>query len=207
MVVGWDATHGEFTIEDYYYFSKLKRYAEKEGIEIYEVKRFCELDEYDVIVFNYPEKDFRNWEIRKILRWIKLGKRVIFASYYGNMDLVSDRINKVLAKIGVRIRINNDVVIDPENNNGDVLFPKGIYREYTVVMPCSSSISSKNGVLIRSSEKAVSHPTGLRRPVLGIKLRIGGELIVLGTCVFWDNYSIDFEDNRILALDLLRYEF
>ncbi|HIP25997.1 MAG TPA: hypothetical protein EYG81_06080 [Archaeoglobus profundus] len=204
MIVGWDASHSEFTIDDYYYFSKLRRYAEKEGIEVYEVKNFNKLGNYDVIVFNYPEKDFRSQEIGKIKRWLKSGKRIIFASYYGNMDGVSERINRVLTKLNVPVRINNDVIMDPENNMGDLLFPKAKYKDYIVVMPCSASIAAKNNVLISSFDGARSHPTGLENPVFGVKLNMGGELVVLGTCVFWDNYSIDVESNKILALDLLK---
>jgi hypothetical protein len=203
-VVGWDASHGEFTIEDYYYFSKLRKYAEKEDIEIYEIKNFNKLGEYDIIVFNYPEKEFKSQEIAKIKRWLKSGKRIIFAAYYSNMDGVAERINKVLTKMELPVRINNDVIVDPENNYNDMLFPKAKYKDYTVVMPCSASITARDNVVISTFEKARSHPTGLENPAIGVKLDMGGELIVLGTCVFWDNFAIDIEDNKALALDLLR---
>jgi len=202
--VGWDASHGEFTIEDYYYFSKLRKFAEKEDIEIYEIKNFSKLGEYDVIVFNYPERDFRSQEITRIRRWLKAGKRVIFAAYYSNMDGVAERINKVLTKMNVPVRINNDVVMDPENNYDDILFPKGKYKDHTVVMPCSASVTAKDGIIVSSFETAKCHPTGLENPAFGVKLDMGGELIVLGTCVFWDNFAIEVEDNKILALDLLK---
>ena len=45
----------------------------------------------------------------------------------------------------------------------------------------------------------------MRKPILGVRVKMGGELIVIGTCVFWDNYSIDLKDNRVLALDLLTF--
>jgi len=203
-VVGWDASHGEFTIEDYYYFSKLRKFAEGEGIEIYEIKNFNKLGDYDVIVFNYPEKDFRSQEISKIRRWLRAGKRVIFAAYYSNMDGVAERINKVLARMEVPVRINNDVIIDPENNYGDMMFPKGRYGEKVVVMPCSASVSAKDGAIITSFESARCHPTGIERPFFGVRVEMGGELIVLGTCVFWDNFAIEIEENKTFSLDLLR---
>ena len=206
MSVGWDNSHGEFTIEDYYYFSKLRRYAEKEDIEIYEIKNFNKLGDYDVIVFNYPEKDFKSQEIAKIRRWLKAGKRVIFAAYYENMDGVAERINKALAKMEIPVRINNDVVMDPVNNYEDVLFPKAKYKEHTVVMPCSASVTAKDNVIVQTFETAKCHPTGIESPALGVKLDVGGELIVLGTCVFWDNFAIEWEDNRELAIDLLKFE-
>ncbi len=204
-VVGWDNSHGEFTIEDYYYFSKLRKFAEKEGVEIYEIKSFNKLGDYDVIVFNYPEKDFRSQEIAKIKRWLRMGKRIIFAAYYSNMDGVAERINKVLAKIEVPVKINNDVVMDPENNYEDILFPKGKYGEHTVVMPCSASVTAKDGILVNSFETAKCHPTGVENPAFGVRVNMEkGELIVLGTCVFWDNFAIEWEENKILALDLLK---
>jgi hypothetical protein len=123
MSVGWDASHGEFLIDDYYYFSKLKRYVEKEGVEIYEVRDFNRLSEHDVIVFNYPEVRFKSWEIKKIDRWLRSGKRVIFTSYYQNLDSTCENINRVLAKLEISVRVNNDVVIDPEENIGDMMFP------------------------------------------------------------------------------------
>jgi len=203
-VVGWDASHGEFTIEDYYYFSKLRKFAEREDIEIYEIKNFSKLGEYDIIDFNYPEKDFKSQEVSKIKRWLKTGKRIIFAAYYSNIDGVAERINKVLAKMEVPVRINNDVIMDPENNYNDMLFPRGKYKEYTVVMPCSASVTAKDNIMISSFESARSHPTGSENPALGVKLNMGGELVILGTCVFWDNFAIEIENNKILALDLLK---
>jgi len=203
MSVGWDASHGEFLIEDYYYFSKLKRVAKEEGIEIYQEEDFRKLGEHDVIVFNYPEERFRSWEVKKINSWLRRGKRIIFATYYGNMDNTAENINKVLAKLEIPIRINNDVVIDLENNLDDMMYPICRYKEYRVVMPCASSLTTNNNALIVSD--GVTHPNGVKNPIIGARYRERGEIIVLGTCVFWDNYSIGFLDNKILALDLLRY--
>ena len=58
MKVAWDISHQEFTIEDDYYFSKLKKYSKKEGIQIFEIKKFSELQKFEILVFNYPEKPF-----------------------------------------------------------------------------------------------------------------------------------------------------
>ncbi len=203
MSVGWDASHGEFLIEDYYYFSKLKRLAKDEGIEIYQEDDFKKLGEHDVIVFNYPEERFRSWEIRKINSWLKKGKRIVFATYYGNMDSTAENINRVLTKLEIPIRINNDVVIDLENNAGDMMFPICKYKNYRVVMPCASSLTTNNNALI-ISETGLTHPNGAKSPVVGARYKDKGEVIVLGTCVFWDNYSLELLDNRILALDILR---
>ncbi len=202
MSVGWDASHGEFLIEDYYYFSKLKRIARDRGIEIYQEEDFRSLGDHDVIVFNYPEERFRSWEIRKIWSWFRRGKRIIFATYYGNMDSTAENINRVLSKLEIPIRINSDVVIDLENNVGDMMFPICRYRGYNVVMPCATSLTSEDNAIIVSS--GISHPTGLKNPTVGAVYRERGEIFVIGTCVFWDNYSIELMDNINLALDLLR---
>ena len=205
-VVGWDASHSEFLIEDYYYFSKLKRIAEKEGIEIHQVDNFNKLEEYDVIVFNYPEERFESWEIKKIWEWLKAGKRLIFTSYYKNMDSTAENINNVFTKLEIPVRINNDVVIDPENNAGDMMFPIARYDKYKVVMPCTSSITAQKNctALVISSDKALAKPTGFKKPVLGVKFKMKGEIIALGTCVFWDNHCIELENNKMLASDLLK---
>jgi hypothetical protein len=82
------------------------------------------------------------------------------------------------------------------------MFPVCRYKNYEVVMPCSSSLEARNGSLVISS--GVTHPYGQKNPVVGAEFKDVGRVIVLGTCVFWDNYSIDLMDNKILALDLLR---
>lgn len=201
MSVGWDASHGEFLIEDYYYFSKLKKLAEVEGIRIYQENDFKYLGNHDVIVFNYPEKRFKSSEIKKIDKWLRSGKKIIFATYYNNMDSTAENVNGVLEKLEIPIRINNDVVLDMENNAGDMMFPICKYKNYNVVMPCTSSLTVNGNRLIKSKGFNLY---GLKNPVVGASFKDVGEIIVLGTCVFWDNYSIDLLDNKILALDLLK---
>lgn len=206
MMVGWDATHGEFTIEDYYYFSKLKTYAENEGIKIDEVRAFSKLANYDIIVFNYPELRFKVWEINRIKSWIKRGKRVIFATYYNNHDNVAEIINHVLQRMDAGIKINSDVIVDSENNfSNDRFFPIAKFKDMTLVMPCSASIAAKDAeILVKGLPTAKTLPEG-NESVFAVRKKMGdGELIVLGTCVFWDNYSLDVERNRDFALWLLK---
>jgi hypothetical protein len=190
MSVGWDATHGEFTIEDYYYFSKLKKLSEKEGIEIVEVKRFQELANYDVIVINYPEVKFRKTEIARIKSWVKRGKKVIFAGYYSNLDGVAENINRILEKTS-DVRINSDVIVDEVNNIGDSLFPMARCDDLEVVMPCSASVSGGKPFVVGKDVFAAHH----------------NGIIVIGTCVFWDNYSIELAENRDFAIRLLSGDF
>ncbi|WP_048086010.1 DUF4350 domain-containing protein [Archaeoglobus veneficus] len=191
MKVAWDASHGEFTIEDYYYFSKLKRYAGQEGVEIVEIKSFSRLASYDTIVFNYPEIRFRKWEIGRIKAWLKRGKRIIFAAYYSNLDGVAENVNRVLAKVS-DVRVNYDVIVDDSNNHGDSMYPKAVCRGMELVMPCSASVSG--------GEPFVTSASGA---VFGTR---DGNLFVLGTCVFWDNFSIGLADNRKFSLKLLKGE-
>ena len=189
MKVAWDASHGEFTIEDHYYFSKLKKFARKEGIEVVEVRSFSKLAEYDVIVFNYPEIRFRRWEISRIRSWLRKGKRIIITAYYANLDGVAENVNRILRSVS-SMKVNYDVIKDESNNYGDKMFPLAHYNELDLVMPCSASISG-------------GHPTVTGKGVLGAK---ENGLICLGTCVFWDNYSIEFADNKEFSLKLLRGE-
>ncbi len=196
MKVGWSASHGEFLIEDYYYFSKLKEYAENDGIEIVQENSFYRLERYDVVVFNYPEISFRLRELGRIRGWLRRGKRIIFASYYNNLDRVSEIINRALARINSTVRLGMDIVVDEKNNISDSRFPVAVWKGRKVVMPCSSSVYGGTP-LVRSD-----------RAVFGASEEIGnGKILVIGTCVFWDNYSIDLLSNRKLSLSLLAGDF
>ncbi len=189
MRIAWDASHGEFTITDYYYFSKLTKIAEKEGIIIDEVKNFSKLGDYDIIVFNYPEIIFRQSEVARIRNWVRKGKKVVLAAYYSNHDGVAENVNRVAKKFG--IRVNYDVIKDPENNVGDEMFPIAVCDSLEVVMPCSASVSG--------GEPFISGK--------GVFASKANGVLVLGTCVFWDNYSIELANNKELALLILSGEF
>ncbi len=186
--VAWDSSHGEFLISDYYYFSKLRRYAEREGILVDEVKDFEKLWEYDVIVFNYPEIKFTKREVDRILRTLEKdkSKTVVLLAYYSNVDGVAENVNRVSEKAG--IKVENGVVMDYERNAGDPMFPIAEWRGKEVLMPCSSPV--RGGV-----------PVVAGKDVFAAK---SGNLVVFGTCVFWDNYSIGFKANRELALSVLK---
>ena len=63
-------------------------------------------------------------------------------------------------------------------------------------MPCSCSIDYNSAEVIVKSEK---------NDVIGVMKKINnGLLIVLGTCVFWDNYSIDKFENKKFSLAILK---
>ncbi len=189
MKVGWDASHGEFLITDYYYYSKLKKYAESRGIKIDAVTKFSRLGNYDVIVFNYPEMRFKVSEIKMLRRWIRDGKKVVFAGYYNDFDDVNSNINRTLSKLGIEIKLNNDIVRDKPYYE-DVNFPIAEYNGLKVVMPCSSSVEGE--AILKTKNYCLAAKQS--------------EVIVIGTCVFWDNYSIDLMDNKEFSLLLLSGE-
>ncbi len=189
MRVAWDASHGEFTITDYYYFSKLSKVAEKEGIVIEEVNSFWKLGEYDIIVFNYPEIFFRKREVARIKTWVKKGKKIILAAYYSNFDRVAENVNRVAEKFN--LRVNYDLIRDPDRNAGDDMFPIANCGDLEVVMPCSASVSG-------------GEPFVVGKDVFAAKT---DGVLVLGTCVFWDNYALEFADNKEFAVRILSGEF
>uniref|UniRef100_A0A7C3RED9 DUF4350 domain-containing protein n=1 Tax=Archaeoglobus fulgidus TaxID=2234 RepID=A0A7C3RED9_ARCFL len=189
MKVVWSIAKGEFSIGDYYYFSKLNRIAEKEGIEMDEVKSFKKLGNYDLIVFNYPEIRFTSSEAVRIKKWAEEGKKIVLSGYFSNVDGVAANVNRVSRQFGVTI--NYDVLKDPERNAGDEMFPVAKCDELEVVMPCSASVSGGRTFVIGK----------------GVFGAVSGNVLVLGTCVFWDNYSIDLAQNKEFALRILRGEF
>ena len=190
MRVGWDASHGEFTINDYYYFSKLKRLAESEGIKIEEVKKFSKLGEYDVIVINYPEVKFERHEVLELKSWVENGKKLILTAYYSNLDSVARIINDILMVVS-DMRVNEDIVADEERNVGDKYFPVAFCDGLEVVMPCSASVRGGEEFVVGKDVFAARNEN----------------VLAIGTCVFWDNYSIDLADNRKFAIRLLSGEF
>ena len=203
MKIGWDISHGEFTIEDQYHFSKLKEYAEKKGATIEEVKDFQDLEEFDVLVFNYPERFFKNYEVLYLKKWLEKGKRAIFTTYCNNMDSVADIVNDAIQKIYPNLQINHDIIVDPVHNFGREFLVKAKYKGCVVVLPCSASIKASEHI-VETFESAKTYPTGHKKPVPAAKIKVGkGELIIIGTCVFWDNFSIDIEHNKLFALEIL----
>ncbi len=204
--VAWDVSKQGFTIEDHYYFSKLKNLLLKNGIRVEEVKKFKKLIRYDVIVFNYPEKKFTKEEKEVIDKALFLGRRVILCGYYNNEDKVADVINSLTKHFG--LKLNKDKITDSINNiNNDPylirttkIFINGIEE---VMFPCTATVSGGE-TLIRCENTAKSNRN--YDTIIASKLNYkNGELIVIGTCSFWDNFSIDLYDNKKFALYLLKY--
>lgn len=204
--VAWDISKQGFTIEDHYYFSKLKRILQENNIKVYEVKRFKELVKYDVIVFNYPEKRFNKEERQIIEKALFLGRRVILCGYYNNEDNVADTINSLTKYFG--IKLNKDKITDNVNNyDNDPFLIKtsrvSINEINCLVFPCPASVSGGEP-LVFSESTAKSNRN--HEPILCSKVKyMNGEIIIVGTCSFWDNFSIELFDNKKFALYLLNY--
>lgn len=189
MATVWSASRGEFSIGDYYYFSKLTRIAEKEQLEMHEEKNFAKLEDYEVIIFNYPEIRFTANDVARIKKWARMGKKIVLTSYYSNVDRVSENVNRVARYFG--LRINYDLITDDEKNYGDPMFPFAKCGILEVLMPCSASVSGGESFVVGK----------------GVFGAVSGSVLVLGTAVFWDNYSIEVANNREFALKILRGEF
>ena len=211
--VGWDYTHQEFTITDYYYFSILSRVCKENNIAVEEVTDWNELKNYDVIVFNYPEKGFTSDEVEQVKKWVEEeGKRVIILGYYKNEDNIADTINSLSKHFG--IIMNGDEVTDDKNNHNQdpyFLVTSKIYHfnqdTEKVMLACTPSLTIKgeNIAIVVEGENTAKSNQGFK-PILGAmyKSSSGGEFIVIGTCVFWDNYSIELYSNKNFALNLLK---
>jgi len=210
--VAWSITHQEFIISDHYYFSKLERYTKENGIIVEEVDKFEKLADYDVIVFNYPEIPFTKEEADFIEELVKKGKKVGIYAYYKNEDQIADRCNTLSERFG--IKFNGDIVTDDINNydNDNLLitttdiFPKlkekGIQK---VMLACTDTLTIAENVkpLIKAENTAISKLG--KEKILFAKYDdpSGGCFIAGGTCVFWDNYSIDLYNNKEFSLALL----
>ncbi len=210
--VAWSLAHQEFIISDHYYFSKLERYAKDNGIRIDEVDKLERFTDYDTIIFNYPEIPFDKDEVDFIQELVKKGKTVGIFGYYKNEDKIADTCNTLSERFG--IKFNGDIVTDPFNNydNDDLLIVASDCTNFDerikkVMLACTDTLTTtKKEVrsLIYGSNTAKSK---LGRDILlfaeYVDPESGGKFIAGGTCVFWDNYSIDLYDNKELSINIL----
>lgn len=213
--VAWSVTHQEFIISDHYYFSKLQRYAKENSIQVDEVDEFEKFADYDTIIFNYPEIPFKDEEVDFIQELVKKGKKVGIFAYYKNEDKIADTCNTMAKRFG--IMFNGDIITD-ETNNYDCdnllitttniaqkMKEKGVNK---VVLACTDSLTltgPNTTTLIYAEDSAVSQLN--KEKILFAKYDdpSGGCFIAGGTCVFWDNYSIDLYNNKELSLLLLSH--
>ncbi len=199
----WSYSKGEFTVDDHYYFSKLKRLLD-ENFKYEVITNFDDIISTPTrgIVFNYPEEKFSDDEIDRILDKVAKGTNIILLGYYLNEDQVASNINSILDRIGGYM--NYDAVRDSESNHeSDELLPivSGVSdlipNVERVLMPCSASllVPPKGTPLLWTSDGqvlAASTPYGK------------GTVFYIGTCVFWDNFAIRLYDNMQFSLNLLK---
>lgn len=211
--VAWSVTHQEFIISDHYYFSKIQRYTKDRGIVVEEVDQFERLGDYDVVVFNYPEIPFKTDEVDFIEELVRKGKKVGIFAYYKNEDRIADTCNTMSKRFG--ISFNGDIVTDEVNNydNDNLLITTTKVSEQLkvngvgrVVLPCTDSltISSERVRPLVYGEDSAVYQLGKEKILFAqYEDPSGGCFIAGGTCVFWDNYSIDLYNNREFSLYLL----
>ena len=203
--LAWSYAKGEFIITDHYYFSILEKLVSQR----YEWRLPTSFDEIEafnphVIVFNYPEKPFSPEEVKRVLKWIEEGKGVGLFSYYLNEDEVTENVNRILKEAGVEIL--TDEVRDPKScykgddllvvtdNLHPLLKEKGVKE---VMLACTSSLKIDDSTI-----PLVKDRTGEK--VLVAYKEIGkGRVVFGGTCVFWDNFSIEKYDNEKYSLEIL----
>ncbi len=210
--VAWSVAHQEFIISDHYYFSKLQKYAKEAGIHIDEVDEVEKFADYDTIIFNYPEIPFKPEEVDFIEELVKKGKTVGIFGYYKNEDRIADTCNSLSERFG--IHFNGDIVIDNVNNyeNDNLLIvtsdtynlPENVGK---VMLACTDTLITK-----KPEVRFLVHGEDTAESKLGeetllfaeyVDPQSGGKFIAGGTCVFWDNYSIDLYNNREFSLNLL----
>ena len=205
--IAWSVSHHEFTIEDGYYFSLLRRALHQAGARPITVARLQQGFDADVLVLNYPEDPFTPEEVEALRQYVARGGRLLALAYYQNEDRVAEILNAVARPFG--LRFGYDEIQDPVHKHGDdpymvvtsrVAVP-GIER---VLMPYAAPILVEGPqvqVLVEAEPTAQS-PSGSR--VLAVQVNHGeGTFLALGTCVFWDNYAITAYDNLAFALWLL----
>lgn len=207
--IGWDVSHLEFTIDDHYYYSVLKSKINKSGASVSTLKSLEHLDGFDVLVLNYPEKSFTKREVTEVMNFIDNGNRVVACGYYNNEDGVADCINSISIHFDLTLR--KDCVRDKLNNyKGDELFlvtSRVLSHDYKVkkiLLPCCSSIGmrGKSNSVVAMSQGSKSLPR--TEEIIAAQSNFGrGEFILIGTCVFWDNYSISRYSNLRFSTNLL----
>ena len=207
--IGWDVSHLEFTIDDHYYYSVLKSKIIASGASVTTLKSLEYLKGIDVLVLNYPEKSFTKKQVTNVLDFVEKGNRVVACGYYNNEDGIADCINSIAIPFGLTLK--KDCVRDKSNNyKGDELLlvtSRVLSHDYKVrkiLLPCCSSIKirGKSNSVVAMSQGSKSLPsTG---EVVAAQSNFGrGEFILIGTCVFWDNYSISTYSNLRFSTNLL----
>jgi hypothetical protein len=206
--IAWDVSHLEFTIADHYYFSILKSSIKDAGGVVKEVDSLKDIEGYDVVVLNYPEKPFTKGEAALLKQNLQKGKRVIVCGYYNNEDKIADTINSLSSNFGFFLRSDKARDKSSNENSDDLLVVTSRVLSYNdsvkrVLFPCSASVKMNTG-LARPIVLLENPPGSKNSAVIGAETQVGeGKFILLGTCVFWDNFAINKYSNLRFSLNLL----
>ena len=210
--IAWSLAHQEFIISDHYYFSKLSKYVKEKDIYIDEVDDVNKFGDYDAVVFNYPEIPFTEDEVDYLADLIEKGKKIMVFGYYKNEDRIADTCNTLTKRFG--ITFNGDIITDDNNNyeNDNLLITTDKVKHFKdnvnkIMLACTDTLTVEGDFvepLVYAKDSAQSK-LGKEKILFAEYRTLGqqGALIAGGTCVFWDNYSIDLYNNKEFALDLL----
>ena len=137
------------------------------------------------------------------------GTKDIITENYNNEDMKSDNVNYLSSHFD--LYLNEDTVRDKINNDkGDellVVTSKVLsYNDHVkkVLFPCSGSVNIY-GDHIEPTVLLENKPSRSRKEkLIGAEAQVGeGKFIMLGTCVFWDNFAIRKYSNLRFSLNLL----
>jgi len=202
--IAWDVSHQEFIVSDHYYFWKLEKLIREElDSEVVEIENLEKVvnGDFQILIFNYPEIPFSPQDIEIVRKFLELGGRVGIFGYYKNEDRIADTINSLVKHFG--LSHHGDVVTDAvHNEEDDPLFVHGVMSDGTVVaLACTATVEGGEPLVVGYDTAKSSEGYS---PVFFVSKPVGaGELILGGTCVFWDNYSIDRVGNTKLIKRIL----
>lgn len=199
-----DRSKKEFQLSGYYY-SKLVELLNKIGSH-YIAHSPEEWKKGNVIIFNYPEERFKENEIQKIDELVKNGKRIILLGYYADEDGVCGVINDVSKEYGIKLlkgcvedKDSCDEIISKKDEKMVVttkIYDYNINVRKICVPYCAPLSLKGEAKLIAESEKG-------QGMIAQYKEDSNGEIIVSGSCVFCDNFSIRKCDNEKFTINLL----
>lgn len=197
----WSSSHYEFVLSDDYYFSTLSALIAARA-DVVESDHPLDLDwlkTFDCIVFNYPERPFTTKEVRKVLRYLNGGGRVVISAYYANEDGVAAVASRLTAPLGISFNFDRVKTADEGLMVTARTMPEakeaGINSNLQLRFPCSCSLA------LSGAASPVAQAGG--KTVCAATRHGAGVLIALGTSVFWDNFSINILDNRLFSLSVL----
>ncbi|MBO8160792.1 MAG: CehA/McbA family metallohydrolase [Thermosipho sp. (in: Bacteria)] len=145
-------------------------------------------------------KNYSNLELENIVKFVKKGGKLIITSKsdYSNGGNTYD-MNLILEHLGVKIRFNDDQVVDNVNNYG--AYYKILVNNVRFYSPCSLVVEDENAEILLESNTADTEDRDgnndalpVDKVILAVKVKVGnGEVIILGKSIFSD---YDFEYNK-----------